>query len=531
MGIYLNPGNDAFQETLNSEIYVDKSGLLAFTNRIMMTEQKYLCVSRPRRFGKSVTAKMLAAYYDRSCDSGHMFDHLSISGDDSYEKYRNRSYVLYLDIAWFRMTDTGAEGIAAVLQREVIGELREAFPGILSDTVVSLPVALARISETIGEKFVIIIDEWDCLFREARYDEKQQEGYINLLRGLFKSAPSNRFVKLAYMTGILPIKKYGTQSALNNFNEFTMVNPGVLAEYAGFTEGEVQSLCRRYQMDFEGAQQWYDGYHFRRTGSIYSPRSVVEAMLNREYGSYWTGTETYEALKLYINMDFNGLKDAVVLMLGGGRCRINSQKFQNDMTSIKSRDDVLTLLVHLGYLAYDAQTQEVYIPNREVAGEFENVMEDGGWEHVAGALRESGELLEETWRGDADAVALHLDRIHEMNTSVLSYHNEASLSCVITIAYYSARKDYTLIRELPSGKGFADIAFIPRKHSDRPAMLAELKWDQTAEGALKQIKERNYTGALEDFGEILLIGISYDRREKKHHCVIERWKQAALSTN
>lgn len=524
MGIYLNPGNDAFRETLNSEIYVDKSGLIAFTNRVAMTEQKYLCVSRPRRFGKSVTAKMLAAYYDRSCDSGNIFDELLISGNDSYERYLNSSYVLYLDIAWFHMTSAGTEGVADVLQREVIAELREAFPGILGDTVKSLPVALAKISETIGEKFVIIIDEWDCLFREARYDEKQQEEYINLLRGLFKSAPSGRFVKLAYMTGILPIKKYGTQSALNNFNEFTMVNPGVLAEYAGFTESEVRELCRRYHMDFDEARQWYDGYHFRRTGAVYSPRSVVEAMLNREYGNYWTGTETYEALKLYINMDFDGLKDAVVRMLGGGRCRINSQRFQNDMTSIKSRDDVLTLLVHLGYLAYEDQAQEVYIPNREVAGEFENAIEDEGWEHVAQAIRESGELLEATLRGDADAVARRLDQIHAMNTSVLSYNNELSLSCVITIAYYSARKDYTLIREMPSGKGFADIAFLPRKHSDKPAMLVELKWDQTAEGALKQIKEKNYVGALGDCREILLIGINYDRKDKNHQCVIERWE-------
>ncbi len=393
MGIYLNPGSSAFREALNSEIYVDKTGLIAFTNRVLQTKQKYLCVSRPRRFGKSMAAEMLAAYYDRSCDSRRLFEGLKISGDRSFEKHLNKSYVLYLDIAWFRTMPSGAEGVAETLQREVLAELRDAFPEVIKETDVPLPVALARISEAVHEKFVIIIDEWDCLFREARYDERQQEEYINLLRGLFKSAPSDRFVKLAYMTGILPIKKYGTQSALNNFNEYTMVGPGVLTEYVGFTESEVRALCGRYRMDFEEARRWYDGYHFQRAASVYSPRSVVEAMLNREYGSYWTGTETYEALKWYINMDFDGLKEAVIIMLGGGRCRINPQRFQNDMTSIKSRDDVLTLLVHLGYLAYDEQTREVCIPNREVADEFENVIEDGGWGHVADAIRQSEELF------------------------------------------------------------------------------------------------------------------------------------------
>ena len=325
------------------------------------------------------------------------------------------------------------------------------------------------------------------------------------------------------MTGILPIKKYGTQSALNNFKEFTMINPGVLSEYVGFTEQEVRGLCGQFHVDFEEAKHWYDGYYFNRVGSVYSPRSVVEAMLSEEFGNYWTGTETYEALKMYIDMDFDGLKDAILLMLGGGRCRINPQRFQNDMTSVKSRDDVMTLLIHLGYLAYDSERQETFIPNQEVADEFENAIEDGGWEDVVKMLKASEELLGATIRGDSEAVARGIDEVHTANTSVLAYNNELSLSCVITIAYYSARKDYTLIRELPAGKGFADIVFVPRRHSDKPAMIVELKWNQSAEGAISQIKARNYTGVLEKYEkEILLVGITYHKKKKEHRCIIEK---------
>lgn len=523
MGIFVNPNNNAFQVALNSEIYVDKTGLISYMNKVLETERKYVCVSRPRRFGKSMAAKMLAAYYDRTCDSYEMFQKLRIGSDPSFERELNQSSVLYLDIAWFRATSGSGRTVVSSLQKEVIKELRAAYPDSVGEGEESLPVALAEINRETGDKFVIIIDEWDCLFREDRFDEKLQGEYIEFLRGLLKSAPAGRFTKLAYMTGILPIKKYGTQSALNNFKEFTMINPGVLSEYVGFTEQEVRGLCGQFHMDFEEAKHWYDGYYFNRVGSVYSPRSVVEAMLSEEFGNYWTGTETYEALKMYIDMDFDGLKDAILLMLGGGRCRINPQRFQNDMTSVKSRDDVMTLLIHLGYLAYDSERQETFIPNQEVADEFENAIEDGGWEDVVKMLKASEELLGATIRGDSEAVARGIDEVHTANTSVLAYNNELSLSCVITIAYYSARKDYTLIRELPAGKGFADIVFVPRRHSDKPAMIVELKWNQSAEGAISQIKARNYTGVLEKYEkEILLVGITYHKKKKEHRCIIEK---------
>ena len=358
MGIYLNPGNEAFQESVNSKIYVDKTGLLAFTNSVIETEDKFICVSRPRRFGKSMAVKMLAAYYDRTCDSHALFDGLKIAETEEYEKRMNHSDVICLDISWFRVNAGKAELVVPMLQDAVIREVRERYPDCIAPDEKSLPVALAEVNEQTGARFVIIIDEWDCLFREDKMDKKSQENYIELLRGLFKGGPAQRFISLAYLTGILPIKKYGTQSALNNFKEYTMVRPKVLAEYVGFTEPEVQKLCERYGMDFEEIRRWYDGYCFSGVSSVYSPNSVVEAMNNREFGNYWTETETYEDLKTYIEMDFDGLKRSILTMLGGGKCRVNTRRFQNDLTEINSRDDVLTLLVHLGYLAYDPEKAE-----------------------------------------------------------------------------------------------------------------------------------------------------------------------------
>lgn len=324
------------------------------------------------------------------------------------------------------------------------------------------------------------------------------------------------------MTGILPIKKYGTQSALTDFREYTMIQPKRLAEYVGFTESEVQALCREYDMDFEEMKSWYDGYSFHRVSSVYSPNSVMEAVKNQEFGTYWTETETYESLKAYISMNLDGLRDEVVFLLGGGRCGISTRKFQNDITSLRNKDDVLTLLVHLGYLAYDSAKGEVFIPNREVADEFKNVVEDKSWGAIGDILLNSYQLLEDTIAGDGEAVAGKIDKIHSENTSILRYNDENSLSCVITLAYFAAQRDYTLIREMPSGKGFADIVFLPKKYTDRPALIVELKWDKSVEGAVGQAKERRYPEVLEKYGgRVLLAGISYDKKSKKHECVIE----------
>ncbi|MCD8076944.1 MAG: ATP-binding protein [Lachnospiraceae bacterium] len=526
MGTYLNCGNEAFR-MIRRGLYVDKTGLIEYVNNSLGTSRCLTCFSRPRRFGKSYAAAMLAAYYDKSCDSGELFEGLEISRSASYEKHLNTLDVIYLDISWFVSVSSDIQNVVFDIQENVIEELQDAFPGYIKRGEKVLANALLSISQQTKEKFFIIIDEWDALFREAKNREILQESYIRFLRSLFKGGPAIKSaIAGAYMTGILPIKKYGTESALTDFREYSMAKPAKLAGYVGFTEGEVKKLCETYSLDFENVRKWYDGYSFHQIKHVYSPHSVMNAIEYGEFGNYWTSSETYESLVQYIGMNFDGLKDAVVAMLGGGRIRIDTQSFQNDMTSFHSRDDVLTLLIHLGYLAYDEAAREVYIPNLEVAEAFKLAVQNTGWQYVAEALKRSDDLLFATIDRNADAVAAALERIHSDETSILQYNDENSLSCALSIAYYTARNDYTIIRELPSGKGFADLAFIPVR-TDKPALLIELKYNKDAEGAIRQIRDRRYDGVLNHYrSNLLLVGINYDKEsvDKKHTCVIEKFK-------
>lgn len=522
MGIYLNPGNDMFQECVNGEIYVDKTELIAYTNRYIKTPQKYICISRPRRFGKSMAAYMLAAYYGKDCDSSELFATYKIAREESYQKHRNQYNVIMLNMVEFFYGGNSVDDMLDALQAEVLDELRESYSDKLSGRDQILSMALNRIYSKTKAAFVFIIDEWDCILRDKRYSAEDQKKYLDFLRNLLKD---RAYVALAYMTGILPIKKYGIHSALNMFSEFSMTRPFEYAQFIGFTESEVKELCERYQVDYDMMKNWYDGYVFPEAGHIYNPKSVVDCLLRKSFASYWTQTETYDALRIYIDLNYDGLKDAIVKMLAGERAAINTERFQNDMTTFESKDDVLTLLVHLGYLAFEQKESLVFIPNMEIRGEFKNAIMGEKWKEVVTALEQSDRLLKATWEQDEKTVEEILDAVHSENTSILTYNDENSLSCVISIAYYSAMKEYTKIREFPSGKGFADIVYLPKKHSTRPAMVAELKYDQSAEGAIAQIKEKKYVESLREYhGNLLLVGINYDKESKKHSCVIEKWE-------
>lgn len=520
MGIYLNPGNLLFKQAINSEIYVDKTGLISYTNKSLGTNQKLICISRPRRFGKSTTANMLAAYYDKTCDSSELFNGFKIAGASSYKTHINKYNVIFLNMQRFLSRAESADKLVGYLQKTVLNEIRMAYGNYIAPDEKFLSAALESIYVNTQNSFIFIIDEWDCIFREKKYDTDAQIKYLDFLRDLLKD---QGYVNLAYITGILPIKKYGTHSALNMFDEFSMIEPKRLAEYVGFTDDEVKELCKKYKLDFEETRKWYDGYSLREYKHIYNPKSVVDAMLNGEFLSYWTSTETYEALKLYIDMNLDGLKDDIVLMLTGERCKIDTGTFQNDMMTFKTKDDVFTLLIHLGYLAYDSENSTVFIPNEEIRAEFIRSVKQGDLSEIAKAIENSEKLLNATLNLEAEKVALAIDKIHSESTSILKYNDENSLSCVINLAYYSAKNDYTIIRELPSGKGFADVAFIPKKHTDKPAILVELKYNKTAQGAINQIKNKEYTSALSDYkGNMLIVGINYDKENKKHSCVIER---------
>ncbi|MBQ7930715.1 MAG: AAA family ATPase [Clostridia bacterium] len=527
MGSYLNPGSKDFQESLNSKIYVDKTLLIERTNELVNTRQKYICLSRPRRFGKSMAADMLAAYYGCGEDTSAMFENLKIAKAESFKEHLNRYDVIKINMQTFLSRSRSVEEMLYRLQKYVSKELRAKYKDILYLDEDDFLQVMMDVNAATNRPFVILIDEWDCLFREYAHNTDAQKIYLDFLRAWLKD---QNYVALAYMTGILPIKKYGTHSALNMFTEYSMADSGSLAEFFGFTEEEVKVLCEKYGMDFDEARSWYDGYELVTHSvngdthySMYSPKSVVEAMLRHKYGPYWNQTETYEALKVYIQMNMDGLKDAVVRMLAGESVEINTGTFTNDMTTFSKKDDVLTLLVHLGYLTYDSEKCTVSIPNKEVAQEYVNAISTMDWSEVTRSVEASRKLLQSLWDMDAVAVAKGIDQAHD-EISILQYNDENSLSCVIGLAFYSARDYYTIVREMPSGKGFADIFLIPRpKHMDKPAVVIELKKDKDARGAIDQIKQKNYVKALEDYkGNLLLAGINYDK-EKKHTCVIEKW--------
>lgn len=522
MGIYLNPDGREFQLAINSKIYVDKSMLISFTNELLNTENRFISVSRPRRFGKSMAANMLVAYYSRGCDSDELFRKLKISSSPSFKKHLNQYHVIHLDMTDFLSENNNIQQALTEIENAVLYDLRKAFPDVDYYNSSQLIRSLKDVFLEEKTPFIFIIDEWDCVFREHKNDIEFQKKYLDFLRDLLKN---KSYVALAYMTGILPIKKYGKHSALNMFTEISMTDANPVAEYTGFTDEEIHSLCAEYHRDYETMKNWYDGYNLNGI-SIYNPKSVVESILRKNYGNYWTSTETYEALKEYIQKNFDGLKEKITAMIAGEHVKVNTAKFQNDMTSLSSADDVLTLLVHLGYLTYHEESGtkigEVWIPNNEVKQEFINSIEDGGWENLMKAIRNSEELLRATLNGEEDKVAEMIAQAHSENASILQYNDENSLACVITIAYYAAQRQYILHRELATGDGFADITFIPMKNVNAPAIVVELKRNQKVGTAIEQIKKKHYTQKISQYtGEILLVGISYDD-EKGHTCLIEK---------
>ncbi|MBR1554101.1 MAG: AAA family ATPase [Oscillospiraceae bacterium] len=522
MGVYFNPDGREFQISVSSKIYVDKSMLISFTNELLNTTNRFISVSRPRRFGKSMTADMLSAYYSRGCDSSEIFKKLKVSSLVSFKQHLNQYNVIHVNMANFLSYGKNMQEILNYFSRRILHEIKKEYGDVDCFDWNDIFTVLSEVFYEKKVPFVFIIDEWDCIFREHKNDTESQKIYLDFLRDLLKD---KSYVALAYMTGILPIKKYGKHSALNMFTEISMTDASPVAEYTGFTDEEVQNLCAEYHRDYETMKNWYDGYDLNGV-FIYNPKSVVESILRKNYGNYWTSTETYEALKEYIQKGFDGLKDKVTAMIAGEHVKVNTAKFQNDMTSLNSADDVLTLLVHLGYLTYHAESGtkigEVWIPNSEVKQEFINSIEDGGWENLMKAIQNSEQLLKATLNGEADKVAEMIAQVHSENTSILQYNDENSLACVITIAYYAAQRQYILHRELATGDGFADITFIPMKNVDAPAIVVELKHNQKAGTALEQIKKKRYTQKISQYtGEILLVGISYDDK-KGHTCLIEK---------
>ena len=528
MGIYVNPGNGGFKRIAGPD-YVDKTMLIDLMNARIGTARSLVCISRPRRFGKSYAAKMLAAYYDCSCDSHSLFDDKKIAGCVSYSEHLNRYNVINLDITGFISEAKTNQRPLIDVPKMIINAIREELslldPTVSADRTLNDEM-IRFVEKPDGKPFVFIIDEWDALIREAKNEPETQAAYLNLLRGWFKNNSfTPKAVAAAYMTGSLPIKKDGSQSAISDFDEFSMIKSLEFGGYVGFTEDEVRGLCEKEHVDFQMMKKWYDGYSFKGVGSVYNPNSVMKALRNEDFDSYWTETAAAEGLLEFISKDYNGMTRTIAELVGGVDVPVSTTGFANDLTTFRDKDDVLTLMIHLGYLAYDSVTKTVRIPNEEIKLEFAKAVKQVSHQATLERLRESEQLFLDTINGNEEAVAAQIEKIHREETSPLHYNREDSLRSVIKLAYYTYRDQYVQFEELASGEGYADVAYIPRHDSDAPALIIELKWNQNAEGAIEQILRKKYPDVIKRFGtRILLVGISYEKnapdKSKKHTCRI-----------
>ena len=550
MGTYINPGKKAFEEAYNSEIFIDKTEMIDYLNSVVCTKQKYVSVSRPRRFGKTMAADMICAYYDREADSRALFEKCKLSAikpaeeSSNWDKYLGNFDVLRIVMTKFFKKGVTIDAALSKLQKLIVRDLAKKYTQVDFFDKDDLLQSMEDVYSEENTQFVIVIDEWDAIFREYKDDKEGQKKYLDFLRDWLKD---KEYIALAYMTGILPIKKYGKHSALNMFAEYSMIQPMQLAPYVGFTSEEVEEKCREKRLDYSGFKSWYDGYRLSnkvssemipegehideavyRDFEIYSPYSVVSAMLSKQFANYWNQTETYEALKQYIDWNFEGLKEDVAILMEGGRISVDITGYQNDMTTFNSKDDILTMLIHLGYLGYDCDNKELFIPNKEVLDVFKSSTKSRDWTVTFRALQNSQKLLEATWNCDKKTVAELLEAAHDKAGNKV-YHSEAGLSFAVQLAYYAAQDLYTLVPELDTGKGYADLAFMPLK-PDIPALLIEFKYEKDADTAISQIHRQKYPDRLELYkGNLILVGINYDRTvsndsvEFKHHsCEIEK---------
>lgn len=530
MATYVNPGNAAFAEVLEGK-YIDKTNLIGLLNSRIGKPNKLVCVSRARRFGKTFASKMLTAYYDCSCDSQNLFEDKYIAQSEDYQKHLNQYHVIALDVSGFT-SEAGQDGHSL---REVPAMIKKAIQKDLikmrfeSDEKEPLTDILLRFVEKDGRKIIFVIDEWDAVIREAKDDPVAQKQYLDLLRSWFKNTSfTPKVVAAAYMTGILPIKKDGSQSAISDFKEFTMIKPRKFGEFVGFTENEVLDLCEENEIDFQSMKQWYDGYTFQDVGSIYNPSSVMEAIDNGDFDSYWSETAAADGLLDYLTKPYNGLAKTIAELIGGIDVKVNPTGFANDLTTFRGKDDVLTLLIHFGYLAYDSVKKTARIPNEEIKLEFQKAVHETDHAETLKRLEESERLFRDTIDENEDAVALQIEKIHREETAPIHYNKEDSLRSVIKLAYYTYREHYIQLEELPSGEGYADVVYLPKPDSDWPTLMIELKWKKSAKGAIDQILEKKYPDVLKDFGrDILLVGINYDKDapdgSKKHSCKIVKF--------
>ena len=526
MGIYLNPNSANFEETLKRPIFVDKTMILKTLNRFIDEQNKYICVSRPRRFGKTIASNIISSYYSKGCNSREIFSKLKFGQDEDFESKLNKFNFIKIDLNSEYRNSDDRPNVLKNLKLKLKREISEAFPEIKFEDYESFTDRMLKVFTQTGEQFFILIDEYDVFVREqvngVISDELFTE-YLDFLNGLFKSDTLKPAIALAYLTGILPIVRDKVQSKLNNFEEYTMVNAFELSEFVGFNSDEVEELCKQYKVDYEECKRWYDGY--RQNGyEIYNPQAVVKVMETGEFGNYWSKTSSYQVISDRLQANFDGTQDAVIRMLGGESVDVDVWTYLNTMTDFTKSDDVFTYLIHLGYLVYDKNEKTCRIPNGEIRQEWERAVRDcDEYKTTNQIIKHSKELLQATLEGEEEAVAEALDLSHIHATSNRSYNSEDGLQCAIYLSYIYALNKYTIVKEMTAGKGFADVTFIPYVEGF-PAIIIELKRNGDERTAVNQIKEKKYFASLEHYtGDLLFVGINYDEETKKHVCKMEKF--------
>ena len=489
------------------------------------------CTVRQKAEEKAVgkAGNMIAAYYSRGCDASSIFDGLKIARAPSYREHLNRYNVIKLDVGGLLNTSLTGSVVkdATNYLRE---EFQEQFPDIPFGEADGIAQCMMKVFRATGQTFVIVLDEYDVMVRDTSVTHAQFDEYLRFLNGLFKNEALSGCISLAYLTGILPIVRDRIQSKLNVFTEYTMANARQLSPYVGFTRDEVERLCRENGMDFREVTRWYDGYRMADGSECYNPKSVVEALTCRRCKGYWTATGHFDAIRNYVIMDFDGLREDVNRMMAGESVPVDVRTYLNTMKDFRSRDDVLTYLIHLGYLAFRytaPDAGECWIPNLEIRREWARALRCApGFERVMSFVNASARLVEDTLAMKADAVARGLDAAHRFVCSNYSYSNEQALQSALCLAYFHAMDRFLVLKEPELGRGRADILMIPipQVAATTPAVIVEMKRNSSADSALQQIREKRYFAGLKDHvGEILFVGIDYDEMTKKHTCAMERF--------
>ncbi|MDY4079882.1 MAG: AAA family ATPase [Clostridium sp.] len=516
MSIYINTnkGLENYKMLKRGKYFVDKSQIIEIINQRINTNDRFICITRPRRFGKSSIADMLSAYYTKNYDSKDIFNELNISKSSSYLENLNKYNVINIQFNEIPDEIGTYKDYIENIKRGLKSDIKSVFKNIDFDNTDSISRMLTKTKE----KFVFIFDEWDYIFSNNLFKENQDE-YLEFLRNLLKD---KSYVSLAYMTGVLPIKKYSSGSALNMFDEDTMLNDFIYGNYFGFTEKEVIKLCEKQnKITFEEISEWYNGYTNSDGYKIYNPRSVVKALQNGRCISYWTNTGAMNEVKEYLKYNILDVREDVIKMVNGLSVKIIiNEEFRAGQNTPKTRQEIYSAMIVLGFLSY--YEGFLKIPNKELMKEFENAISDEAFGYVSKIINNSENMLNATLNQDSNKVAEILHNIHNSEIPIFQYNDENSLSCVVTLAYLKARDLYRIVREEKTGKGYADFTFHPRRKGDT-AIILELKKDEKVDKALKQIKEKEYTQKFIEEQEynIIAVAICYDSKTKEHHCKIE----------